>query len=143
MEPTATIIQLTAADLPWGWAVTFTGVEGPGAWRALIAGLKLVVPMRSRKWDPDGRRWLLRSVGNAEDVADLARMHGLTVHHDGHADERGDPDPWAVLWLRPGAPDYVIDAAYRAIAKHLHPDAGGDHLGMVRINAAVEQLRGE
>ena len=48
---------------------------------------------------------------------------------------------YAVLWLRPGAPLSVVQAAYRALASRYHPDAGGDALAMHRLNEAYETLR--
>ena len=50
-------------------------------------------------------------------------------------------DPYAVLWLRTGAPPEVIRAAYRVLAARLHPDAGGSEAAMRRLNAAYHQLR--
>ncbi|HET6317736.1 MAG TPA: DnaJ domain-containing protein [Chloroflexota bacterium] len=47
---------------------------------------------------------------------------------------------YAVLWLRPGAPLSVVQAAYRALASRYHPDAGGDALAMRRLNQAYETL---
>jgi putative quorum-sensing-regulated virulence factor len=35
----------------------------------------------------------------------------------------------------------LVSAGYRALAREHHPDAGGDHGGMVRINLAHEALR--
>lgn len=47
---------------------------------------------------------------------------------------------YAVLWLRPGAPLSVVQAAYRALASRYHPDAGGDTRAMRRLNEAYETL---
>jgi DnaJ-class molecular chaperone len=52
-------------------------------------------------------------------------------------------DAYAVLWLRPGAPLSVVQAAYRALASRYHPDAGGDPLAMRRLNEAYETLRAQ
>jgi len=35
----------------------------------------------------------------------------------------------------------IVDLGYRAAAKRLHPDAGGDDRAMARVNGAVEALR--
>jgi hypothetical protein len=35
----------------------------------------------------------------------------------------------------------VIDAGYRAMAKKLHPDVGGDHDAMLALGEACEILR--
>lgn len=46
------------------------------------------------------------------------------------------------LWLLDGAPLEVIRAAYKALALLHHPDRGGSHEAMVRINTAFEALTG-
>ncbi|NJL54363.1 J domain-containing protein [bacterium] len=51
-----------------------------------------------------------------------------------------DEDPYAVLHLRPTAPPAIIKAAWRELAKILHPDAGGDPKEFVRVKAAYDKL---
>lgn len=50
-------------------------------------------------------------------------------------------DPYEVLGVRPDAPVEVIDAAYRARAKQLHPDAGGSTEAMAELNQAYEAVK--
>jgi molecular chaperone DnaJ len=50
-------------------------------------------------------------------------------------------DPYAVLGVKPGATATEIKAAYRALVKLHHPDAGGDEERIVALNAAWEMLR--
>jgi hypothetical protein len=50
-------------------------------------------------------------------------------------------DPYSVLGLQPGAPRSVAEAAYRALAKTAHPNAGGDRAAWDRLQAAIEQIR--
>lgn len=52
------------------------------------------------------------------------------------------PDPWAVLYLRPDAPEDVVTASYKALVKMLHPDAGGSTAAMAAVNSAYDALRG-
>lgn len=52
-------------------------------------------------------------------------------------------DPWEVLWLRRGAPREVVLAAYRAMAKKTHPDAGGSGDAFRRVNQAYESIMRE
>ncbi len=52
-------------------------------------------------------------------------------------------DPYAVLGLTPQATSAEIKAAYRALVKCHHPDAGGDQERIVALNAAWEVLRDE
>lgn len=48
----------------------------------------------------------------------------------------------AVLYLLPGAPKAVVDAAYRAVARLTHPDVNGSdkHADMVKVNLAYEAI---
>ena len=48
--------------------------------------------------------------------------------------------PWEILGLKPGASSTEIDAAYREKAKRWHPDAGGNHEQMAKLNAARAEL---
>jgi hypothetical protein len=52
-------------------------------------------------------------------------------------------DPYAVLGVRPGAPDQDVAAAYRDAAKRWHPDRAGAEGGekMAEINAAYDLVR--
>jgi hypothetical protein len=52
-------------------------------------------------------------------------------------------DPYAVLGVRPGAPDQELAAAYRDAAKRWHPDRAGAEGGekMAEINAAYDLVR--
>lgn len=51
-------------------------------------------------------------------------------------------DPYELLGVRPDAPAEVVDAAYRARAKALHPDVNAsDGEAMRELNAAYEQVK--
>ena len=50
-------------------------------------------------------------------------------------------DPYAVLGVTPQASPAEIKAAYRALVKRHHPDAGGDDQRILALNAAWEMLR--
>jgi molecular chaperone DnaJ len=50
------------------------------------------------------------------------------------------PDPYQVLGVNPQASHGDIKAAYRALVKRHHPDAGGDAAAMLAVNAAWEVL---
>lgn len=49
--------------------------------------------------------------------------------------------PYDVLHVAGDAPLEVAEAAYRALVKAAHPDAGGHHTTMVALNAAIERIR--
>lgn len=53
------------------------------------------------------------------------------------------PYHYQVLGLNPGAPLIVAEAAYKALARRAHPDAGGSTERMQLLNAAIEQVRKE
>lgn len=48
---------------------------------------------------------------------------------------------WDVLGIPPGSPPEKVDAAYRALAKSLHPDAGGSDDEMAALNRAREEAK--
>ena len=53
------------------------------------------------------------------------------------------PDPWTVLGLAPGSSWDDVRAAYRRLAKALHPDVGsggGDAIRMAEVNRAFQLL---
>lgn len=52
-------------------------------------------------------------------------------------------DPYATLFLRNNAPSAIVNAVYRALAKHYHPDNGGNHEQMKNLNLAYEQIMKE
>ena len=53
----------------------------------------------------------------------------------------GKPSPYAMLFVAEGAPLDVCEAAYRALAKRAHPDAGGDPAAFRRLTVAIDTLR--
>lgn len=50
----------------------------------------------------------------------------------------GTPNPHRILFVASDAPKEVIRAAYLALAKHYHPDAGGSEDEMRELNDAYE-----
>lgn len=48
---------------------------------------------------------------------------------------------WLILGVAENAPLLVAEAAYRALAREGHPDAGGSDTEMARLNRAIEQVR--
>jgi molecular chaperone DnaJ len=57
-----------------------------------------------------------------------------------HRPDSLSPDPYQVLGVNPQASHGEIKAAYRALVKRHHPDAGGDAAAMLAVNAAWEVL---
>lgn len=50
----------------------------------------------------------------------------------------GAPSPHRILFVAADAPREVIRAAYLALAKYYHPDAGGSEVEMRELNEAYE-----
>lgn len=113
------------------------GVDGWAGWWAVIKPEKRVVeylrrgvPQVYRQFDGDTSCWYVHDK-YAESVKQM-------MYSSGGA--KIDEDPWAVLHLRPGAPPAIIQAVWRAMAKELHPDRGGDPEEFKRVTAAYEKL---
>lgn len=51
--------------------------------------------------------------------------------------------PYAMLYVQPNAPLAVCEAAYRALIKEAHPDAGGSVEQTQRLNTAIAMIRKE
>lgn len=54
---------------------------------------------------------------------------------------RAQRDPFEVLGVRPDSDEDVIDAAYRAKAKRLHPDVGGSAEAFRELQEAYEAVK--
>jgi len=52
-------------------------------------------------------------------------------------------DPYELLGVRSDATNSVVDAAYRARARDLHPDAGGNNDAMRALNEARDKIKQE
>ena len=50
---------------------------------------------------------------------------------------------WSVLGVAPEVTLDTVETAYRTLARAAHPDAGGSHERMARLNAARDQARAE
>jgi hypothetical protein len=115
--------------------------------RALVNDLKDGIPYRYREYNPTTKEWtvqpeyldyaislLLQHFPDA-DVPASARWQQRRA-----ASTQCDTDDFSTLHLLPAAPQEVIDAAYRALAKIHHPDMGGDAAMMRRLTEAREAL---
>lgn len=52
------------------------------------------------------------------------------------------PQHWSeVIGIAPDAPLPAVEAAYRLAARQAHPDSGGSHEAMARLNAAIAAAR--
>jgi len=60
---------------------------------------------------------------------------------DPASDAHAPLDHYRVLQVDPGADQEVLQAAYRVLARKLHPDLTGDESGMKRLNSAWDAVR--
>lgn len=98
--------------------------------RKVIEYLRRSIPQLYRQFDAETSLWYVHDK-YVESVRQLVYSTGS------FSDEE---DPWALLHLRPGAPQAIIQAAWRVLAKDLHPDRGGDEEQFVKVKAAYEKL---
>ncbi len=118
---------------------------------SFVNALKLVIPSEYRRWQPETKTWIIRARYH-EKALRLLRLFfpsatvgekpsARAAYGQGH-ECRCDADHRA-LYVCQNAPPEVVRAAYWALAKAHHPDAGGDHQRMQAINAAYARLTGE
>ena len=50
-------------------------------------------------------------------------------------------DPYAILHLTSGAPEYILEAVWKAVLKKNHPDKGGDPEVFMRMKKAYEDIK--
>lgn len=88
---------------------------------------------------------LNESRGYAEVLAEAARQlyPALPAPTTSAPTGPGAIDPYAVLYVHPDAPLAVCEAAYKALARRFHPDAGGNSSQMAAIVVAIEEIRKE
>jgi hypothetical protein len=129
------------------------GPSTPAFTNFLKYGIK---PQSYRMYDPDKRQWLVhwtkldhtvRTARLQFDHVDWSRLPDnwqmLAVGASGTtASPVQDipPSPYAILHVTEDAPTPVIRAAYKALCKLHHPDVGGSHEVLTRINLALEQI---
>jgi hypothetical protein len=134
---TAFIHRLPASEHPWVFAVEFDyNVE-------MVDAIKQHIPSRQRSWKPNVKQWWFR----AEVIVAVCALADKHCGRYVHVEELYTPtdetpaSAYAMLHLLPTAPPEVVNAAYRALAKRVHPDAGGDTAKMQEINAAYKLLQ--
>jgi hypothetical protein len=117
--------------------------------------LKARVPFGSRQYDPVCKSWRVAE----EYLIDLGGvLPEILVRLEAHRrapTPRPFPPPWRerpavprevaealdVLYLLPGVPRPLVQAAYRALALRHHPDVGGSTVAMADINRAYETIQ--
>jgi len=129
-----------------------------GARGRFLATVKAGVrPHNRRKYDPEEQVWLVHWHWLPQ-VVGWARLHYDHVDYSALPTEwqlraagaslrdgplelaTGTQSPYAALYVTEDAPDEVVQAAYRALAKKHHPDVGGDADSFRRIREAFEEI---
>lgn len=121
-------------------AAEFQGPYRPG-W---IEAFKREIPHGIRTYDPDTRIWTIEGDAYWIELATrifLDEFPHARVERKVDVDIVAPADAYRTLYLLPGAPAPLVQAAYRCLAKISHPDHGGSHERMLAINASYERLQ--
>jgi hypothetical protein len=110
------------------------------------AALEIIRSVPGRRWNRDARHWI---IPHAEVRLAATRFHkaGFTVTIDGHPFDPAPSPPRADIGGAPLTAFFRIlpvalrQPVYRALARVLHPDAGGDTALMQALNRANEETR--
>ena len=79
--------------------------------------------------------------GRFVDDEEEAPKKRRSTHEDDDEPKHKKPGPYKVLGVNPDAPDEVIRAAHKALARIHHSDLGGDEEKMKQINSAFEEIK--
>jgi hypothetical protein len=146
MTPTISI-----TTTPEGYSLKFKGMTKE-TFTPAIETLKRTVSPHLREYEPDTKQWFVADAARTQLDRWLGHLfvtYGVEAEwitaddageraHKPHAPAKADP--FATLHLLPSAPPALIRAAYRELAKLSHPDAGGSHEAMLKLNKAYREL---
>lgn len=63
-----------------------------------------------------------------------------TSRKNTNSPEHIDPSPYTILYIKQGAPDFVVKAAYKSLAFKYHPDRGGDAERFQEVTNAYNEI---
>ena len=134
-----------------------------------VARIKMDVPSSSREWDPGRKLWIIEhdyqdemenvldecnyevtdATGgrhNAKKKAATKQATGVTMAPACYAPVPSDMprellEAFASLDLWWSAPMLTAEAAFKSLARQLHPDVGGDADEFIKINDAIVVIR--
>lgn len=139
----AHLIEVTVLErlADGGWLFAFTA-KNADDFHYAVSVLKQI-PSGMRRWLPDEKVWWFSTPGMAQlrrlfvEVNEAVKALAQDEASTGDA-PKDVTQAFAQLYLLPAAPMPVIKSAYRALANFYHPDHGGAHEAMLRINTAYE-----
>lgn len=97
----------------------------------------------TRRWDPSRKRWLIPSSDVPLAVAAFKRAGELVEIRDLRT-AQGRPQPEPSSWpseMFAALPADLRAPAFRALAKVLHPDVGGNTAAMAALTTAYEEAQ--
>lgn len=135
-----------------------------------VADLKVILKGRNiRRWDSVRKAWIVRTAAfnrvheliddyyptddwavSPEAQKEIQKgykssvdygVKGYTPPGVGASKPPTSYGPFATLYVNDTAPDCVIQAAHKALARMHHPDVGGDRDAMAAVNAAFEEIK--
>ncbi len=122
--------------------------------RGLVGALKVHIPAHYREWNPELKVWIVASPWAPTAIGLLRSFFPDATTDRSRQAPPPDPTPirpsddaYRVLYLQNNAPDFIVEAVYRAIAREEHPDRKPvaererAHERMIAVNRAIEVLR--
>lgn len=110
----------------------------------LLNQLKLTIPPHLRSWNPEIKAWIVWGE-YAPLAVDLVRSVYANLRESRPSETNTGSQPGnrdrRTLYVTDDAPPAVVHAAYKALARLYHPDAGGDTHRMQTINVAYDRLK--
>ncbi len=117
---------------------------GPGtflvrnATSELSQKLKFAIPTSGRTYSPDG--WVVRK-SFLPQVKHW--INKLNLNSEDISTKNTKNDFYEVLHLTQDAPDYVVDAVWKILARKYHPDSiDGNQETFIKYKSAYEKIRG-
>jgi hypothetical protein len=115
--------------------------------RDVVEGIKNIVPVHSRTYDPDEKAWYIAPAYFVP-VRNLLTATFMQVEMDADREpftpppsDRAPRTEYTILHLLPSAPPELVESAYKCLSRMHHPDAGGTTTTMQELNSAVATIR--
>ncbi len=149
--PACTVIRERTGVLRIRWSAD------PGTWKVILADFRATLcPLPGVTFDASERAWVVPPAYADRLTRWMGRYfppgavvwEGVYNTGPGGADRAGRrpttppqlASAYQALYLAPGAPVELVEAARRVLARRYHPDAGGSDDAMKQINAAADLL---